>query len=195
MEFWNYGALVPAYFLGAIPFAYLAGRMKKVDVRTQGSGNIGTTNAFRLLGVKYGMLVFLGDVLKGVLATVICFIMLGPWGAVGGGLLAILGHMRNPFFAFKPTGKGVATGLGILIVLVPKIALCVLAAFALTVLFTRYVSLGSTAAALTAMAAAIYFAVPVPYELFIFTAAAFIIFRHRANYQRLRQGTEPKVKF
>ena len=102
----KYFALLFAYFLGAIPFAYLAGRIKHVDIRSQGSGNIGSTNAFRLLGAKYGLAVFAGDALKGILATALCLSLWGPWGGLGGGILAIIGHGWNPFFKFKPTRQG-----------------------------------------------------------------------------------------
>lgn len=191
----KYGTLLLAYFLGAIPFAYLAGRLKQVDVRAQGSGNVGTTNAFRLLGVKYGVAVLLGDVLKGVLATAICLSYLGPWGAVGGGILAIIGHTRNPFFRFKPTGKGVATGFGVILVLVPKISVVAIVVFVLAVLLTRYVSLASTLGVVTAVILTIFSSTPLPYKLFIFAASALILVRHRGNYQRLLKGIEPKLKY
>ena len=191
---WNYGALLIAYFLGAIPFAYLVGRMKNIDIRTQGSGNVGATNTWRLLGAKYGALVLLGDTLKGVLATALCLYLVGPWGAVGGGILAILGHMRNPFLGFKSTGKGVATGFGVIIVLIPTISFIAAAIFVVVVLVTRYVSLGSTIGVLSVVAQTIFTPLPLPYKIFIFSASALILFRHRANYQRLLNGTESRLK-
>ena len=191
----KYLALLFAYFLGAIPFAYLAGRIRHVDIRSQGSGNIGSTNAFRLLGAKYGLAVFAGDALKGVLATALCLNLWGPWGGLGGGILAIIGHSWNPFFKFKPTGKGVATGFGVITVLVPWISLIAIIVFAIVLLLTRYVSLASTLGAATAVLMTLFLSVPVAYKAFIFVAAMMIFVRHRANYQRLLKGIEPKLNY
>lgn len=191
----KYLALLLAYFLGAIPFAYLVGRSKNVDVRAQGSGNIGSTNAFRLLGAKYGLAVFAGDALKGVIATALCLNLWGPWGGIAGGILAIIGHSWNPFFGFKPTGKGVATGFGTILVLVPLISLLAIAVFGLVTLITRYVSLASTLGAATAVLLTFVFPVPLAYKVFVFAGAMMIFVRHRANYQRLLKGTEPKLNY
>lgn len=191
----GYMAFLLAYLLGAIPFAYFAGRIKHVDIRSQGSGNIGSTNAFRLLGPKYGLAVFTGDALKGILATAICLNMWGPWGGLGGGILAIMGHSWNPFFKFKPTGKGVATGFGIIVVLVPWIALVAAVVFILVTFITRYVSLASTLGAASAVLMTLFSSVPLAYKVFVFVAAMMIFVRHRANYQRLLKGTESKLKY
>jgi acyl-phosphate glycerol 3-phosphate acyltransferase len=191
----RYGALLLAYFLGAIPFAYLVGRIRHVDVRSQGSGNIGSTNASRLLGAKYGVVVFVGDVLKGVLATALCLNLLGPWGGLGGGILAIIGHSWNPFFKFKPTGKGVATGFGVIIFLVPGISLVAIIVFVIVALITRYVSLASILGVATAVLMTLFSSVPLAYKVFVFLAATLIFVRHRANFQRLLKGTEPKLTY
>lgn len=191
----KYLALLFAYLLGAIPFAYLAGRMRHVDVRSQGSGNIGSTNAFRLLGAKYGLAVFAGDALKGVLATALCLNLWGPWGGLGGGILAIIGHSWNPFFKFRPTGKGVATGFGIIVVLIPWISLMAIAVFVLVTLITRYVSLASTLGAATAVVMTAFSPVPLAFKIFVYVAAMMIFIRHRANYQRLLKGIEPKLNY
>lgn len=191
----KYLVFLCAYFLGAIPFAYLAGRIKHVDVRSQGSGNIGSTNAFRLLGAKYGLAVFICDALKGVLATALCLNLWGPWGGLGGGMLAILGHSWNPFFKFKPTGKGVATGFGVITVLVPGISLIAITVFVLVTLITRYVSLASTLGAATAVLITLFSPVPYAYKAFVFVAAMLVFLRHRTNYQRLWNGTESKLNY
>ncbi|KGP76208.1 hypothetical protein JT05_06095 [Desulfosporosinus sp. Tol-M] len=191
----RYGALLLAYFLGAIPFAYLVGRIRHVDVRSQGSGNIGSTNASRLLGAKYGVVVFVGDVLKGVLATALCLNLLGPWGGLGGGILAIIGHSWNPFFKFKPTGKGVATGFGVIIFLVPGISLVAIIVFVIVALITRYVSLASILGVATAVLMTLFSSVPLAYKVFVLLAATLIFVRHRANFQRLLKGTEPKLTY
>ncbi|HBW34903.1 glycerol-3-phosphate 1-O-acyltransferase PlsY [Desulfosporosinus sp. BICA1-9] len=191
----KYLVLLFAYFLGAIPFAYLAGRIRHVDVRLQGSGNIGSTNAFRLLGAKYGLAVFAGDTLKGVLATALCLNLWGPWGGLGGGILAIIGHNWNPFFGFKATGKGVATGFGVITVLVPWISLVAIVVFVLVTLITRYVSLASTLGAATAVLMSVFSPVPFAYKVFVFVGALLIFVRHRANYKRLLKGIEPKLNY
>lgn len=184
-----------AYFLGAIPVAFLFGKLKGIDVRRHGSGNMGTTNAMRLLGYKIGTAVLLGDALKGAAAAALGYwaltpAALGPWGGIMGGLLAMAGHSWNPFFGFRPSGKGVASGLGIICVLMPKITLLALAFFLLIVFITRFVSLGSTIAALTVAISVFVFPQPLAYKVFGLIAATVVILRHRTNYQRILKGTE-----
>lgn len=187
----GYTLFVVAYFLGAIPFAYLAGRLKGIDVRKAGSGNIGTTNAFRLLGAKLGIGVLLGDTLKGALAAWLTYQAFGPWGGISGGLLAMAGHSWNPFFGFKPSGKGVASGLGIISVLMPKITLLAVTLFILVVAITRYVSLGSVVGALTvAISVFVMPEQPLAYRTFGLVAALVVVIRHRTNLQRILKGTE-----
>lgn len=186
----RYGAFVIAYILGAIPFAYLAGRFKNIDVRKHGSGNIGTTNAFRLLGVKWGIAVLIGDALKGALATWLGIMAAGPWGGILGGLLAMAGHSWNPFFGFKPSGKGVASGLGIILVLMPKITIIALTLFLIVVIFTRYVSMGSVVGALALLIFVFVFQEPLAYRVFGVIASSVVIIRHRTNFQRVLNGTE-----
>lgn len=186
----RYGIFLMAYILGAIPFAYFAGRFKKIDVREHGSGNIGTTNAFRVLGVKWGIAVLLGDALKGSLAAGLGYSFFGPWGGIFGGLLAMVGHSWNPFFGFKPSGKGVASGLGIILVLMPKITLLAVILFLAVVFFTRYVSLGSVVGALTLLVCVFIFQEPTAYRVFAVVASILVVIRHRTNFQRILRGTE-----
>ncbi len=186
----EYALFVVAYFLGAIPFAYVAGRLNGIDVRKAGSGNIGTTNAFRLLGAKMGIAVLIGDALKGAMAAWVTYIAFGPWGGIAGGLLAMAGHSWNPFFGFKPSGKGVASGLGIISVLMPKITLLAVSLFVLVVVITRYVSLGSVVAALTVAISVFIVQEPLAYRTFGLIAALVVVARHRTNFQRILKGTE-----
>lgn len=190
----KYVIFVLAYLAGAIPFAYFAGTVKQVDVRKGGSGNIGATNAFRLLGPKLGLAVLAGDSLKGALAAWSCYYFWGPWGGLVGGMLAIAGHSWNPFFGFRPTGKGAATGLGILIALMPKIALIVTSVFVLVVATTRFVSAGSMAGAMMTMASSLLFPLPLPYRLFSLVVASLVLLRHRANLKRIIMGIEPRFR-
>lgn len=186
----RYAIFLITYILGAIPFAYFAGRIKKIDVRKHGSGNIGTTNAFRLLGVKWGIAVLLGDALKGALAAGLGYSFFGPWGGIIGGLLAMTGHSWNPFFGFKPSGKGVATGFGTILVLMPTITLLAVALFVAVVFFTRYVSMGSVVGALTLLVCVFIFQEPTAYRVFAVIASVLVVLRHRTNFQRVLKGTE-----
>ncbi len=196
--------LAGAFLLGAIPFGYLAGRMRGIDLRAHGSGNIGATNTLRVLGIPTGIVVLLLDVLKGFAPVLVAGRLDGGgattgangWVLVGAGLAAILGHTFSPFLRFKG-GKGVATSLGVLIGLSPLVAGLALGVFLLVVVVTRYVSLGSILAAL-AQALVFWFplfggrAAPLPFRLLGLLAAAFVIFKHRGNIERLRKGTEAR---
>lgn len=186
----RYLIFILTYCLGAIPFAYLAGQLKGIDVRRHGSGNIGTTNAFRLLGVKLGILVLLGDFLKGALAAILGYWALGAWGGIIGGFLAMAGHSWNPFFGFRPSGKGVAAGFGIITVLMPKVMLLAIALFLLVVVITRYVSMGSVVGALTVAITVFVFPEPFAYRFFGLVAASVVIALHRGNFKRVLQGSE-----
>ena len=186
----RYLIFILAYCLGAIPFAYLAGQLKGIDVRRHGSGNIGTTNAFRLLGVKLGSLVLLGDFLKGAMAATFGFWAYGAWGGIIGGFLAMAGHSWNPLFGFRPSGKGVAAGFGIITVLMPKVMFLAIAVFLLVVWITRYVSMASVVGALTVAIAVFVFPEPFAYRVFGLVAASVVIALHRGNFKRVLQGTE-----
>jgi glycerol-3-phosphate acyltransferase PlsY len=203
--------LVIAYLLGAIPFALLLGRLGGVDIRTIGSGNVGATNLGRALGKSWGIAGFLLDVAKGA-APVAAFGLLGPdWprGAVFPllawllvGVMAIVGHMFPVYLGFKG-GKGVATGLGVLLALWPVMTLAGVTAFILWLIITKatgYVSLGSMigAASLPLTATGIALGMGRLAELPVYLAlslllATLVIVRHRGNIRRLRAGTESKV--
>lgn len=186
----RYLIFILAYCLGAIPFAYLAGQLKGIDVRRHGSGNIGTTNAFRLLGAKLGILVLLGDFLKGATAAALGFWAYGAWGGIIGGFLAMAGHSWNPLFGFRPSGKGVASGFGIITVLMPKVMFLAITLFLLVVWITRYVSMGSVVGALTVGIAVFAFPEPLAYRVFGLVAALAVIALHRGNFKRVLNGTE-----
>jgi glycerol-3-phosphate acyltransferase PlsY len=186
----RYLIFIISYCLGAIPFAYLAGQLKGIDVRRHGSGNIGTTNAFRLLGVKLGILVLLGDACKGALSSFLGLWFFGAWGGIIGGLLAMAGHSWNPLFGFRPSGKGVAAGFGIITILMPKVMFFAITLFVLVVWKTRYVSMGSVVGALTVAVTVFIFPEPPAYRVFGLLAAFIVLILHRANFQRVFQGTE-----
>ena len=204
--------LLPAAFvLGAIPFGYLAGRMRGVDLRAHGSGNIGATNVLRVLGTGPGLMVLALDILKGWLPIAACRSLLvssggeivssaGGWLLVGTGLAAILGHTFSPFLRFQG-GKGVATSMGVLLGLSPLVAGLSCLAFVLVVALTRYVSLGSMLAAVT-QATLFWLPLagagggnngarfPTAFGLFGLLVAAFVLAKHRSNIGRLLAGTE-----
>jgi glycerol-3-phosphate acyltransferase PlsY len=189
-------AVALAYTSGSLPFAWLAGRAKGVDLRTQGSGNLGATNVFRVLGWKVGLAVFLADALKGALPV----LWLAPriesprdpivWAIVVG-VAAIAGHVRPIFLGFRKGGKGVATAAGVFFALAPIPMLLSFALFVAVVLGTGYVSLGSLlSAALLPLLLAVTLGIHSP--LFVVSAviAAFVVWTHRANIGRLRRGEE-----
>ena len=190
--------LLISYLGGSIPFAYLAGKANGVDLRKHGSGNLGATNAIRVLGPRIGGLVYLGDTLKGMLPP----LLLGPrvdspypelW-AIGFGCAAILGHVKPIFLMGRGGGKGVATAGGVFFGLAPIPALIALTGFVVTVAATRYASLGSMVAAIL-LPTMIFFFHGGLTPLFVISCAigVFVIWMHRTNIGRLRKGTEPKV--
>lgn len=189
-------AVALAYVSGSIPFAHLAGMAKSVDLRKQGSGNLGATNVFRVLGWKIGIAVFLADAAKGALPV----LLLPPridsprdpvlWGIVVG-VAAIVGHVRPLFLKFGKGGKGVATASGVFLALAPVPMLVTFGVFVAVVLASGYVSLGSLiSAVLLPILLAITLGVSSP--LFVLSAfvALFVFWTHRANIGRLRRGEE-----
>jgi acyl phosphate:glycerol-3-phosphate acyltransferase len=197
------GLAIFAFLLGSIPFGMLLARAKGVDIRTVGSGNIGATNVVRALGPKVGLAVFVLDVLKGTIPALIAAqVVQAPVGGVQiqtismlMGVIAILGHMFSPFIGFKG-GKGVATGFGAALGAIPGAALVGLAVISLIVALTRYVSLGSILAAISVPIVSMLVFRDSPQLLPILVVmAAFIIWKHRANIERLRNGTESKFAF
>jgi acyl phosphate:glycerol-3-phosphate acyltransferase len=185
-----------SYLVGSIPSAIIVGKLwKGIDVREHGSGNIGATNVFRVLGAGPGIVVLLLDALKGGIGAYCGTIWLGPgWGAVLGGIVAIIGHNWPVWLKFKG-GRGVATGLGVIATLVPQITLVVLLVFIGIVYVTRYVSLGSIVAAVLVPPLMLVFHEPLPYLVFGIVASFFVVIRHHANIQRLLNGTELKISW
>jgi glycerol-3-phosphate acyltransferase PlsY len=179
------------FVAGSIPFGLIAGRARKLDLREHGSGNIGATNALRLLGVPVGLTVLALDALKSYLPVLLALKLLVPAvGVVGVGLCAVLGHIYSPWVRFKG-GKGVATSLGVLFGLSPLIAALTLVAFGLAFVASgKRVSVGSLVAALTATALFWALKTPMPYAVFTSIATLFIFVRHRDNIRRLLKKEE-----
>lgn len=199
-----------AYFIGAIPFGLLVGKLKGIDVRTAGSGNIGATNVGRLLGGRYFALVFTLDLLKGLVPMLVAAYLLRHvpdqdkpylvWMLVGAA--AILGHLYPVYLKFKG-GKGVATSAGVMLGLWPFYTLpgaLALGVFLLVFIITRTVSIGSIIAAVAF--APIYvlvgrfwmgwpvFGKQLPLLVFAIVLAVLIVWKHRSNIRRLLAGEE-----
>ena len=192
--------LLAAYLIGGIPFGFLIGKMRGIDVRTVGSHNIGATNVLRTVGKKWGFLALFCDMMKGFLPTFLCRQFAdGPdWLPLAVGVTCALGHMLTPYMKFKG-GKGVATGAGMLFGLVPALMGVTFLVFVVLFACSNYISLGSCGAA-AFIGVAIWFrfldsvgtANP-PQCILVSLIAAFIVWKHRSNIGRLVAGKENKV--
>lgn len=206
-----------AYLIGSVPFGLLIGLARGVDIRQHGSKNIGATNAGRVLGRKWGVLCFVLDALKGAAPVIVAGKMTGVWGVadpapaaslawLGVGVAALIGHMFPVWLRFKG-GKGVATGFGAMVATWPGVTLpaaAALLAWIVALKITRYVSVSSCVAACVlpvSLAALRAMGWPVggtwtgawAYLGVTTLLGAMVVWKHRANFARLRAGTEPKV--
>ena len=188
-------ACIVAYLLGSIPNGLVFGKLIwQVDLREHGSHNIGATNAWRTLGKGPGFLIFLLDFFKGFIRVWLGSVLAGtPMAMVLAGICAIIGHSCSVFLKFKG-GKGVATGLGVIVMLMPLPAPIVFAVWLLIVKISGYVSLGSIIAAALVPILAWLQGYAMEYTVFGLLAAAFVIVRHKANIIRLLNGSESKIK-
>ena len=203
--------LVIGYICGLFQTGYLYGKLHHIDIRQHGSGNAGTTNALRTLGWKAGVITFLGDCLKCIVAVWIAWMIFGKSHermfellAMYAGVGAVLGH-NFPFYLHFKGGKGIAATAGILLAVNPRVAIVAYLTFIVIVVITRYVSLGS-------IVLVIMFAVgmviqgevfgttltpPERYELYGLSLLLMLlaIYKHKANIKRLLNGTENKLSF
>ena len=186
---------IAGHICGSVPCGlWICKMIYDIDIRDYGSKNIGTTNVFRTVGWPAAISVLIGDILKGLLVVILVdYLFHNPGLNVAAALGAFLGHSYSVFLGFKG-GKSVATGVGMIIFLMPKVAASVTVVWLILVLVTRYVSLGSIVAALTAPFFAWYFDNPMPYVLLTVFAAIMITVRHKDNIKRLMSGTESKIK-
>lgn len=182
------------YLLGSVPFGYIVGKLfKKVDIREFGSGNIGTTNAFRILGPPLASLVLLGDVGKGILAVyLVRFSNIDSSLILTiAGLAVICGHDWSLFLGFKG-GKGIATTFGVVFALNPIIAVLAVVVWGVVLITSKYASLSSICALISIFVFTILF--KQPYEYIVFSAIILIlgIFKHKENIERLKSKKESK---
>ncbi len=195
-------SLISAYLLGSIPVSYIFGKLfKKVDIREHGSGNVGATNAVRVLGPKIGLPVLALDIFKGAAAVLIGRLLVGDnplWLSIIG-FTAIMGHNYTVFLGFKG-GKGVATSTGVFLLLTPISFSAAVLTFIVVTAATRYVSLGSILAGVMLFVSNLVVNylngfTDVVYLVLTGIVATLVVVRHHANIKRLLAGTENKLSF
>ncbi len=194
-----------AYLIGSFPSGYVIGRARGVDIRTQGSGNVGATNTLRVLGKKWGYLCFALDIGKGALAVLLARHLAAPlwqldptWAALLGAIGVIIGHTFPVWLGFKG-GKGIATSGGIAIALFPpEVFLLAIGAWVIAFLVTRIVSVASFVAtavlSLTLVADYAMDRTALPILVLGLAMSALVFWLHRANLRRLKAGTEPRFE-
>ena len=188
-------ASIVAYLIGSIPNGLIIGKLFwQIDLREHGSKNIGATNAYRTLGAKPAALIFIMDLLKGIIGVWLGSYMIGtPFAMILGGIAAIIGHNWSAFLKFTG-GKGVATGLGVIAMIMPQATIVVFVTWLIIVYVTKYVSLASIVAAMMVPICSYFFNEPLEYLCFSILAAVFVIYRHKSNVHRLINGNESKIK-
>ena len=191
-------SVLAAYLLGSIPFAYFAGRLLRgIDLRQHGSGNLGATNVYRVLGATAAIVVLLFDAAKGTIPVVLLPSLArldGAWWPALVGIAAIVGHVRPFFGLFRGGGKGVATASGVFAALAPVPFAASFVTFLIVVAVTRYVSvasiLGSAALAFTLL---VREGPASPLSVVGLVMTGFVVWTHRANIGRLRRGEEARL--
>lgn len=186
------GAAVGCYLIGSLPFSYLVARLKRIDIRQHGSGNVGATNVTRVVGVGYGLLALLGDVGKGAVAAWLTGALGVPLWLSG---FAVVGHNWSLFLRFTG-GKGVATTVGLLLAFSWPTLLVTVAIWIVVVWLTRYVAVGSMVALLLApVVLSLFQAQAVNWELVgLFGGLGLMtVWQHRSNIQRIVQGEESRL--
>ncbi len=189
-----------AYLIGSIPTGLIVGRLKGVDVRRQGSGNVGATNVARVVGKWPGLIVLIIDILKGWFPVKVLSSLLVGWGVTLSpeltkilfGVAAVGGHIWNPFLEFKG-GKGVATSLGVLFGLSLPAALGSMAIWVAAAVLTRYVSVASSAAAIGAPFLMTFLNCPISWTFGAIAVGLSILYRHRENFLQLMHREENRI--
>lgn len=186
--------LIGSYLLGSIPFGLIIVKAwKGVDIRQYGSGNIGATNVLRIAGKGPAAIVFIADVSKGLIPVYVAQqIAHNDWLTMAGGMAAIVGHATSVFLRFRG-GKAVATSLGVIVGLDPRVAGIAFGLWLVLVMLTRYVSIASITVTISIVPLMFAFHSPVAVKVFGAVASAFILIKHKSNISRLIQRTEPRI--
>jgi acyl phosphate:glycerol-3-phosphate acyltransferase len=191
-----------AFLCGSIPFSWLLGKMRGVDIRESGSGNTGATNLFRVCGKGPGLTGLFLDTMKGAVPVLIAKYGISgfmphasEWALALASIMAVLGHVYSPWLGFKG-GKGVATTLGVLLVLSPMTVAVGASVFLFVLTLSKYISLGSVSAAAVVIPSVFLFEPGnMPVQIIISLAAILILVRHRSNMVRLLHGEENRFSF
>lgn len=191
--------VILAYLLGSIPSGLIIGKVfYKTDIREHGSGNLGGTNTFRTLGVKAGLAVTIADILKGTLAASLPILFHLDINPLLSGMISVIGHMYPVFAGFRG-GKAVATSGGVVLFYAPIMFLIVIIVFFISLYSTKYVSLSSIIAGISAITYAIVRGIitnwDIPLIIIVTILTTFVIYRHRSNIKRILNKTEPKIKW
>ena len=186
-------AVTLGYFVGSIPFAYLLSRQRGIDLRRAGSGNVGASNVLRTSGVRAAILAMVLDGAKGTIAVIVAQLLsAGVVTAVAAGCASVVGHVYPIWLRFRG-GKGVATAAGAFAMLAPEALGVAAGVFLLSVVVTRFISVGSIAGALTLTLVAAVTDVPGVVAIGATVSTFIIIYRHRGNLARLVAGTERRI--
>ena len=189
-------SIIIGYIFGSIPSGLVLVKMVcGIDIREYGSKNIGTTNVFRTVGGRMASIVLIADVIKGILAVLLVryFFETNLQLELLTAIASLLGHNYSIFLGFKG-GRGVATGLGLILLFMPDVCIFSFTVWLVIVFVTRYVSLGSIVGAFITPIVAYYRGYPIELVLFALAACVFVIVRHYENMKRLIAGTESKIK-
>lgn len=187
-------SLVIGYLLGSISPGIIISHHFGMDIRSQGSKSTGTTNMIRVMGLRLGLLTFLGDFFKASIAVLVGFLLSGEYGALLAGLAVVIGHNWPVFYQFKG-GKGVACSLAVLFLMCPVQTLIGSALAILVIIITRYVSLGSLTLLTVTTLMILFTKAFWPMGLWALVLFALGVYQHRANIKRLMNGNENKLNF
>jgi acyl phosphate:glycerol-3-phosphate acyltransferase len=186
-------AITVAYLVGSIPFAFLLSRRRGIDLRQVGSQNVGASNVLRTSGVRIAVVAMALDAVKGALAVILAQrLSSAPVMPVAAGLASVIGHVYPVWLRFHG-GKGVATAAGAFAILTPVALAAATGVFLVTVIATRYISVGSIGAAFTLAAVTAIGEAPAVVAVGAAVVAVIVLYRHRGNLARLRAGTERRV--
>lgn len=191
--------IAASYLIGSIPTGYIIVKLLKgEDIRTIGSGSTGATNVKRVLGKKWFIIVMLLDALKGALPVALTAIYMTAFGDIGllpviAAICVILGHSKSVFLNFTG-GKSVASGVGTLLALNWQAGLVIASVWAIATWISKYVSFGSIVAMATAPLLMYVLNAPIAYTIYALVAAIYVIYLHRENIQRLKDGVENKIR-